>query len=202
MKLLDDLRSLDRNNIGGWPKSVKTFFTVLLFVVIAFLGWYLVINDQQTNLQNLAGKEEQLKRDFSEKQAKSVNSRSIATAAGRNERHASPAATSVAQQDGNAGVAGGCIANRSVSGSAAGAIPAGHRSAERLLCGKADPAEDDRYLSSVRHIYQWSRIAATRRDPHHARCFPDAVESSWQRRRAQSEPIAGVARHGEDLSLP
>ena len=73
MKLLDDLRSLDRNNIGGWPKSVKTFFTVLLFVVIAFLGWYLVVDDQQTTLQNLAGKEAQLKNEFSEKQAKSVN---------------------------------------------------------------------------------------------------------------------------------
>ncbi|HUA81296.1 MAG TPA: type 4a pilus biogenesis protein PilO [Dyella sp.] len=73
MKLLDDLRGLDRNNIGGWPKSVKTFFTVLLFLVILFIGWYLVINDQQGTLQSLGGKEEQLKKEFSEKQAKSVN---------------------------------------------------------------------------------------------------------------------------------
>lgn len=73
MKLLEDLRSLDRNNIGGWPKSVKTFFTVLLFLVIVFVGWYVVISDQQNNLQSLAGKEEKLKQEFSEKQAKSVN---------------------------------------------------------------------------------------------------------------------------------
>jgi type IV pilus assembly protein PilO len=73
MKLLDDLRSLDRNNIGGWPKSVKTFFTVLLFLVIMFVGWYTVISDQQDTVKNLAGKEEQLKQEFSEKQAKSVN---------------------------------------------------------------------------------------------------------------------------------
>jgi type IV pilus assembly protein PilO len=73
MKLLDDLRGLDRNNIGGWPKSVKTFFTVLLFVLIMFIGWYVVINDQQNTLNSLAGKEEQLKQEFSEKQAKSVN---------------------------------------------------------------------------------------------------------------------------------
>lgn len=73
MKLFDDLRGLDRNNIGGWPKSVKTFFTVLLFLVIVLVGWYVVINDQQDQLQNLAGKEEQLKKEFSEKQAKSVN---------------------------------------------------------------------------------------------------------------------------------
>jgi type IV pilus assembly protein PilO len=73
MKLLDDLRSLDRNNIGGWPKSVKTFFTVLLFLVIGLVGWYTVISDQQDQLQTLANKEEQLKKEFSEKQAKSVN---------------------------------------------------------------------------------------------------------------------------------
>jgi len=73
MKLFDDLRSLDRNNIGGWPKSVKTFFTVILFAVIILVGWYVVVNDQQDQLQTLAGKEEQLKKEFSEKQAKSVN---------------------------------------------------------------------------------------------------------------------------------
>ncbi|QAU24237.1 fimbrial protein [Dyella sp. M7H15-1] len=73
MKLLNDLRSLDRNNIGGWPKSVKTLFTVLLFLVIGFIGWYVFINDQQDTLQNLAAKEEKLKQEFSEKQAKSVN---------------------------------------------------------------------------------------------------------------------------------
>lgn len=73
MKLLDDLRGLDRNNIGGWPKSVKTFFTVLLFLLILLIGWYVVISDQQDSLQGLVGKEEQLKKEFSEKQAKSVN---------------------------------------------------------------------------------------------------------------------------------
>jgi type IV pilus assembly protein PilO len=73
MKLLDDLRNLDRNNIGGWPKTVKNFFKVLVFLVIVLLGWYLVISPQQDSLKSLAGKEEQLKQEFSEKQAKSVN---------------------------------------------------------------------------------------------------------------------------------
>lgn len=73
MKFFDDLRSLDRNNIGGWPQSIKIFFTVLLFVVIGFLGWYFYISDQQESLQTLAAKEEQLKQDFSQKQAKAVN---------------------------------------------------------------------------------------------------------------------------------
>lgn len=73
MKFFDDLRSLDRNNIGGWPQSIKIFFTALLFVVIGFLGWYLYISDQQNSLQSLVGKEETLKQEFAQKQAKAVN---------------------------------------------------------------------------------------------------------------------------------
>jgi type IV pilus assembly protein PilO len=73
VSFFDDLRSLDRNNIGGWPQSIKIFFTALLFVVIGFLGWYLYISDQQDSLQSLVGKEESLKQEFSQKQAKAVN---------------------------------------------------------------------------------------------------------------------------------
>jgi type IV pilus assembly protein PilO len=73
MKLLDDLKNLDRNNIGGWPKTVKNFFKVLVFILIVLAGWYFVISPQQDSLQSLAGKEEKLKQEFSEKQAKSVN---------------------------------------------------------------------------------------------------------------------------------
>lgn len=73
MKFLDDLRNLDRNNIGGWPKSVKMFFTGLAFVLVVLIGWYVYISGQQDQLQSLAGKEDQLKQEFSQKQAKAVN---------------------------------------------------------------------------------------------------------------------------------
>jgi type IV pilus assembly protein PilO len=73
MTFLNDLRNLDRNNIGGWPKSIKLFFTVLLFGLVAFIGWYTIISNQQDELDQLAGKEEQLKQEFSQKQAKAVN---------------------------------------------------------------------------------------------------------------------------------
>jgi len=73
MKFFDDLRNLDRNNIGGWPKSVKVFFTVLVFAVIVFFGWYLHVSNQQDSLTSLAGKEVQLKHEFAQKQAKAVN---------------------------------------------------------------------------------------------------------------------------------
>jgi type IV pilus assembly protein PilO len=73
MKFLNDLQSLDRNNIGGWPKSIKMFFTGLLFALIVLAGWYFMVSDQQDQLQAAVAKEDQLKKEFSEKQAKAVN---------------------------------------------------------------------------------------------------------------------------------
>ena len=43
MSFFDDLRNLDRNNVGGWPKSIKTFFAVLIFALILLGG--LVVQD-------------------------------------------------------------------------------------------------------------------------------------------------------------
>ncbi|MEO6967029.1 MAG: type 4a pilus biogenesis protein PilO [Rhodanobacteraceae bacterium] len=73
MKLFDDLRNLDRNNIGGWQRSVKTFFTALVVIVILLAGWYFFISSKQDDLAAAQHKEAQLKQEFSEKQAKVVN---------------------------------------------------------------------------------------------------------------------------------
>lgn len=73
MSFLDDLRNLDRNNVGGWSKSVKVFFASLIVIVILFLGWYLYIRDQQDELESVRQKEVALKKEFADKQAKAVN---------------------------------------------------------------------------------------------------------------------------------
>jgi type IV pilus assembly protein PilO len=73
MSFFSDLQNLDRNNVGGWPQSVKIFFTALVLVVVLLVGWYFYVSDQQDNLNTLANKENQLKQEFSTKQAKSVN---------------------------------------------------------------------------------------------------------------------------------
>jgi type IV pilus assembly protein PilO len=73
MSFLDDLRNLDRNNVGGWPKSVKTFFTGLVLVIVVAIGWYVEISGQQDDLAAAEQKEEALKTEFSQKQAKSAN---------------------------------------------------------------------------------------------------------------------------------
>ncbi|APG03231.1 fimbrial protein [Luteibacter rhizovicinus DSM 16549] len=73
MKFFDDLRNLDRHNVGGWPKAIKLFFTGLLFVVVVLAGWYFEISSQQDDLASAESKEIALKSEFSTKQAKSAN---------------------------------------------------------------------------------------------------------------------------------
>ena len=73
MSFFDDLRNLDTNNVGGWPKSVKTFFAVIIFAIIVAVGWYVWIRAQQDELQKQQQKEETLKKEFATKQGKVVN---------------------------------------------------------------------------------------------------------------------------------
>lgn len=73
MSFFDDLRNLDRNNVGGWPKSIKTFFAVLIIAVILLAGWWFKIRDQQADLERQQQKEVVLKKEFADKQQKVVN---------------------------------------------------------------------------------------------------------------------------------
>lgn len=73
MSFLDDLRNLDRNNVGGWPKAVKIFFATIIVAVILFLGWWFYVSAQQDELDTARRKEATLKKEFSDKQAKAVN---------------------------------------------------------------------------------------------------------------------------------
>lgn len=68
-----DFRNLDFNNAGAWPVPVKAFFCILLAAVILFLGWYMFVDDQRTQLQGLQVQETQLKKDFEFKQGKAAN---------------------------------------------------------------------------------------------------------------------------------
>lgn len=68
-----DLRNLDTSNPGGWPGSVKLFFCALLAVLILFLGWYLIVREQQDTLTGEKAKEQSLRNDFEAKQARAVN---------------------------------------------------------------------------------------------------------------------------------
>lgn len=73
MSFFDDLRNLDRNNVGNWPKAIKAFFAILIVVVILLLGWYFQISVQQEELETAERKEVSLRADFVKKQAQVVN---------------------------------------------------------------------------------------------------------------------------------
>lgn len=73
MSFFDDLRNLDRNNVGGWPKSIKTFFAVLIFALLLLGGWWFKVRDQQSDLEQRQLKETALKTEFETKQKKVVN---------------------------------------------------------------------------------------------------------------------------------
>ena len=73
MSFFDDLRNLDRNNVGNWPKAIKGFFAFLIVAVILFLGWWFQISVQQQQLEGAEQKEVGLRADFVKKQAQVVN---------------------------------------------------------------------------------------------------------------------------------
>ncbi len=73
MSFFDDLRNLDRNNVGNWPKAIKAFFATLIVFLILFGGWYFQISSQQEELEAAEGKEVALRAEFVKKQAQVVN---------------------------------------------------------------------------------------------------------------------------------
>jgi len=70
---LSDFRNLDFQNAGGWPESVKWVFCTLLFGLIMVAGWYFEISDQQEDLGRRVVQEDQLKKDFHDKQQRVAN---------------------------------------------------------------------------------------------------------------------------------
>lgn len=73
MSLIDDLRNLDFNNVGGWSRSVKLFFIIFLMAAILAGGWWFKIKGQGEEIATAERKEQQLRQEFSTKQAKAVN---------------------------------------------------------------------------------------------------------------------------------
>ena len=74
MKLLDQLRALDRRDPGRWPLAVRGFFVALVFVVCAgFAGYMLVWNQDRPVLQKAEADERDLRGQFENKQQRAAN---------------------------------------------------------------------------------------------------------------------------------
>jgi type IV pilus assembly protein PilO len=74
MNFLQELRQLDFNDIGRWPFIFHAFFVGLFFVLMAALGFYLVVYQQQMPVLEKEEREEQeLRSSFEQKQKKAAN---------------------------------------------------------------------------------------------------------------------------------
>jgi len=70
---LDDLRSVDLNDIASWPRSVKIFAAVLVCVMILAAGYWFIIKDQLAELETAERQELALRDEFERKKAMAVN---------------------------------------------------------------------------------------------------------------------------------
>jgi type IV pilus assembly protein PilO len=68
-----DLKSLDFNNIGSWPRQAKAVFCGVVGLLIIGLFWFLFIGDKRDELASLEAKEKELRTTFDQKQGQAAN---------------------------------------------------------------------------------------------------------------------------------
>ncbi len=74
MNFFDQLRSLDPRDVGRWPMAVRGFFVALAFVVVAGLGWWMFVwDDDRPVLQKAEQDEVDLRAQFETKQQRAAN---------------------------------------------------------------------------------------------------------------------------------
>ncbi len=74
MNLVDELRSLDVNDVGRWPILFRVAAIVLAFVVVTGLGVYwTIVKDKAPQLSRAQEDEETLRVTFENKQRKAAN---------------------------------------------------------------------------------------------------------------------------------
>ena len=70
---LEELKSLDFNDVGGWPLGVKIVAVVLLCAATLFAGYWFHTRNQLTELEQAQQKEDELLETFTAKQHRAVN---------------------------------------------------------------------------------------------------------------------------------
>jgi type IV pilus assembly protein PilO len=74
MNFFEQLRSLDPRDVGRWPLPVRGFFVALAFIVVAGIGWYLFVwDDDRPVLQKAEQDELDLRAQFESKQQRAAN---------------------------------------------------------------------------------------------------------------------------------
>ena len=74
MNIVDELQSLDINDVGRWPGAFRGAVIALAFVAVVGLGiWFTIIKDKRPQLQRAQDDEQQLRLTFENKQRKAAN---------------------------------------------------------------------------------------------------------------------------------
>lgn len=68
-----DFNNLDVNNIGSWPAPIKVITLVIAFAAVLGLGYKFMITDRLAELERKEQQEQQLRQEFSGKQARAAN---------------------------------------------------------------------------------------------------------------------------------
>ena len=74
MNLIEELQSLDVNDIGRWPLVFRAAVIALVFVAVTFAGiWFTIVKDKAPVLQRAEVEEQELRVTFENKQRKAAN---------------------------------------------------------------------------------------------------------------------------------
>lgn len=74
MNIVEELKSLDINDVGRWPFVFRAAVIAAVFVAVSVLGiWFTIIEDKAPVLQRAQQEEQELKIAFENKQRKAAN---------------------------------------------------------------------------------------------------------------------------------
>ncbi|WP_290536354.1 MULTISPECIES: type 4a pilus biogenesis protein PilO [Alcanivorax] len=66
-ELIDELNSLDFENVGGWPAPIKLGAAVIVLALVLVLGYFFVIKDLNASLEQQRGEEKTLLQSYEKK---------------------------------------------------------------------------------------------------------------------------------------
>ena len=72
-QFFQQFNTLDMNNYGSWPLSVKITTWIFIFLAVGALGYFVVIKSQLESIANAQAKEQSLLNEFREKESKLRN---------------------------------------------------------------------------------------------------------------------------------
>jgi len=74
MNIVEELQSLDINDVGRWPFAFRAGVITIVFVAVSTLGiWFTIIKDKAPYLERAQQEEQELKIAFENKQRKAAN---------------------------------------------------------------------------------------------------------------------------------